>query len=192
MHQDAVDGKLRGKRRDRGIGFEDSDSDEDDLSSSRRPLYKKRRVDGDTLDEYGKKPFALQLHLICVSGKNPETLPFYNAYQVPLTEPDESVAFIQQDDTTLSGEDAEEDNPCDERTKAADPIKSTPELYPENVNWVDSDDQDIACLDGIQVEDGPLHPRKAAASNSASLDHMDYSGGFQVSVLIPAVVCAVT
>jgi mediator of replication checkpoint protein 1 len=55
LHQDAVDGKLRGKRRDRGIGFEDSDSDDDDdVASSRKIRYKKRRVEGDTLDAIGK------------------------------------------------------------------------------------------------------------------------------------------
>lgn len=57
LHQDAVDGKLRGKRRDRGIGFEvsDSDSDDNDVGGSRKqPLFKKRRVDGDALEACGE------------------------------------------------------------------------------------------------------------------------------------------
>lgn len=55
LHQDATAGKLRGKRRDRGLGFEDSDSDEEEYQGPRKPSYKKRRIEGDTLESYGKK-----------------------------------------------------------------------------------------------------------------------------------------
>jgi len=101
LHQDAVDGKLRGKRRDRGVGFEDSDSDEDEFRGPRKPLYKKRRVEGDKLDAYGKSR-ACWLepgggwHS---SGENPETRPFYNAYQADLAEEDDpTLAYLRQQD----------------------------------------------------------------------------------------------
>jgi len=57
LHQDAVQGKLRTKRRDRGIGFdEDSDNDEEDEHNRRirRGMNKKRKIDGDTLEDLGK------------------------------------------------------------------------------------------------------------------------------------------
>lgn len=57
LHRDAAEGKLRAKRRDRGIGFEDSDSEDDDEENARRRrklANKKRRIDGDTLDEIGQ------------------------------------------------------------------------------------------------------------------------------------------
>jgi hypothetical protein len=50
---DAVQGKMRMKKRDRGIGFEDDESDSEDEGRVRRPkLPKKRRIDGDTLDAF--------------------------------------------------------------------------------------------------------------------------------------------
>jgi mediator of replication checkpoint protein 1 len=57
LHQDAIDGKFRIKRRDRGIGFdEDSDDDEEDENNRRirRGMNKKRKIDGDTLEDLGK------------------------------------------------------------------------------------------------------------------------------------------
>ena len=53
LHMDAATGKLRIKRRDRGIGFEDSDSEEE---GERRPRPKKARKDNDNivaLGDYG-------------------------------------------------------------------------------------------------------------------------------------------
>ena len=44
------------KRRDRGVGFED-DSDEDDDDDARRirqRIYKKRKIEGDSLEALGR------------------------------------------------------------------------------------------------------------------------------------------
>jgi mediator of replication checkpoint protein 1 len=54
-HRDAVEGKFRSKRRNRGIDFEDSDSelDDDEAREQRRRMAKKRKIEGDTLPELG-------------------------------------------------------------------------------------------------------------------------------------------
>ncbi|KAG8850256.1 hypothetical protein FRB96_000488 [Tulasnella sp. 330] len=65
----AAEGKLRGKKRDRGIGLDDdvSDEEEDDADRRRRlAVNKKRKINGDNLEEL---------------AKNPRTVPFYNQYQ---------------------------------------------------------------------------------------------------------------
>ena len=56
LHLDAIHGKLRAKRRDRGIGFEDSDS-EDDESGRPRPS-KKPRKDNDNIAALRELPFS--------------------------------------------------------------------------------------------------------------------------------------
>lgn len=62
--QDAVDGNLRNgrRKRQRGLGeLDDSDSDEDD-DSKRPKIEKKRRIDGDKLEELGEH---CAIHLLC-------------------------------------------------------------------------------------------------------------------------------
>jgi mediator of replication checkpoint protein 1 len=56
LHQDAIEGKYRTKRRDRGVGFDESDSEgEDDTNRRiRQKIAKKRRINDDTLDALGK------------------------------------------------------------------------------------------------------------------------------------------
>lgn len=57
LHLDAIEGKLRAKRR-AGLGLDD-DSDEDDEEDQadkrrRRLMAKKRKIDGDNLEELGE------------------------------------------------------------------------------------------------------------------------------------------
>lgn len=47
---DAIDGKMRTRKRQTGLGFEDSDSESDDDTRARRLRPKKRKVEGDTLE----------------------------------------------------------------------------------------------------------------------------------------------
>jgi mediator of replication checkpoint protein 1 len=56
IHRDAVEGKMRIKRRG-GINVDDdSDEDDDDEADKRRRrlMAKRRKIDGDSLDELGK------------------------------------------------------------------------------------------------------------------------------------------
>lgn len=53
LHQNAAAGKLRGKRRDRGIGLGESDS-EDEYRARPKIYAKKRKIDGDELEALGE------------------------------------------------------------------------------------------------------------------------------------------
>ena len=54
--RDAAEGKLRAKRRGGLMDFEDDESDDEDEDARRRRqrMAKKRRIDGDTLEQLGK------------------------------------------------------------------------------------------------------------------------------------------
>ena len=57
-HEAAVGGKFRSKRRG-GVSLDDSESeDEDDYDNKRRreKMYKKRKIEGDTLEALGESP----------------------------------------------------------------------------------------------------------------------------------------
>ena len=135
LHQDAISGKLRGKRRDRGLGFEDSESDEDDISSSRKSLLKRRRVDGDTLEVLGMWCLAFGDSLLCVPGKDPTTYPFYKEYHEPLTEhDDDSLACFEEDHSGFAGEDMSKDSSEDECPEVVDPTKIRQQIIHEMSN----------------------------------------------------------
>lgn len=52
-HEDAVQGKFRHKRRSGGLALDESDSESDEDSKIRKKIHKKRRVEGDTLEDLG-------------------------------------------------------------------------------------------------------------------------------------------
>lgn len=68
LHQAAVRGEMRQKKRNHGVGMEDSDddSDEDDRARKiRRDMYKKRKIDRDNIKElglYSSFPFTYSLY----------------------------------------------------------------------------------------------------------------------------------
>lgn len=55
LAQDAAEGKFRGKRRGGGLALDDSDSenDDDEDAQRRRRMNKKRRIQGDKLEDLG-------------------------------------------------------------------------------------------------------------------------------------------
>ncbi|KAF8591546.1 hypothetical protein K439DRAFT_1626926 [Ramaria rubella] len=175
IHQAAVDGKLRGKRRDRGIAFDDSESDEE-FNDPRKPSWKKRKIEGDTLDVY---------------GQNPETRPFYETYQADLAEAEsDDLRYLkdvstQENEIQYSEEESTEViDPADIRQKIIETSTqgfrfSSSVLDPGNANWVDFEDQDIEDMDGVQVRDGPLHPRKGPETRRSTLDHVDFRSTLQ-------------
>jgi hypothetical protein len=66
-HQDAIEGKFRTKRGRRGVDLSDSDTDEETRAANRKIRPKKRRVDGDTLDELGWLRFVSHVLLLMLS-----------------------------------------------------------------------------------------------------------------------------
>ncbi|KAF8529160.1 hypothetical protein BU17DRAFT_80350 [Hysterangium stoloniferum] len=168
IHQNAVDGKLRAKRRDRDMYFEDSDSDDD--IRPRKEFLKKRRIEGDTLEAY---------------GNNAETRAFYEAYQAPLaTEELGELDYLRENDLALSqGSNMEDDSDegpqetVDVATIRRELASSVRQGHPpasgssdaENIDWLNSEDQDMADLEDIQIQSGPLNHKLAASAQLHSI-----------------------
>ncbi|KAG9317178.1 hypothetical protein JVU11DRAFT_1371 [Chiua virens] len=134
LHQDAIEGKLRMKRRGLGVDLEDnSDEDEDDDHRIRQRIYKKRKIEGDTLE-------AL--------GQNEETRAFYNTYHQDLIDEDDDFAHLREDiimpvdDGTIRTEEPEQETvSVDEiRQRVRDLAQNNSEvdvLNPEDTSWID-------------------------------------------------------
>jgi mediator of replication checkpoint protein 1 len=117
IHRDAVDGKLRTKRRNRGIGLDDSDDDDDDdfARSIRSRIRKKRKIEGDNLEAlgiccvYSQSPYGF-LTSICLPGEHEETVAFYNTYQRGLGDEEDyqEFSYLQSEDVDMA--DGDRDN----------------------------------------------------------------------------------
>ncbi|KAF7794524.1 hypothetical protein EIP86_005658 [Pleurotus ostreatoroseus] len=163
---DATEGKMRRRRRERGLDFNSSDSendgsDNDDPSAKRRreKMRKKRKIDGDTLDD-------LEKHV--------ETKPFVQAYRTDLEDDNDEFSYMQEDDFTSlplgndeadmdEDEDEDDDEPRESVSAAAlreelrDAIrhkdtKAIPTIDPEDISWVDNDDMDVLD-DDVQIKE---------------------------------------
>jgi mediator of replication checkpoint protein 1 len=118
IHRDAVEGKLRTKRRNRGIGLDDSDDDDDDdddfARSIRSRIRKKRKIEGDSLEAlgiYSQFPYRF-LTSIRLPGEHEETVAFYNTYQRGLGDEEDyrEFSYLQSEDVDMAdgeGEDRE-------------------------------------------------------------------------------------
>lgn len=144
---DVVQGRMRTKRRNRGLGMEDSDSEEEDEEARmlrRKSMNKKRRIEGDKLEDL---------------AKNPETRAFYDAYRSHLDEDDAFAKIVADEDEEMNvdggpveGHDKNNENeegPREEitaeevrRAIRAGQFKSEPTLDIHNVAWVDEDEND--------------------------------------------------
>ncbi|CCM04803.1 uncharacterized protein FIBRA_06996 [Fibroporia radiculosa] len=133
--RDAADGKLRARRRNHGLGFEDSESDDEDEDAKwrRQKMLKKRKIEGDTLEEL---------------AKNPSTAAFVEAYHADMLDDDDFV-HLQQGELTLVDEhdpDAEEGSEpevvsaaalIEELRKVAK--EGTPECFnPHDTSWMEA------------------------------------------------------
>lgn len=127
MHLDAIQGKLRAKRRGRGgLDFEDSDSDDEDEHAKRlrQRAAKKRRIDGDSLEEL---------------ARNNETLAFVQAYNHDDDDADD-FSHIQQDDATLVDEIEPRETETHEVVSVEQVIREGRERGWDNVESFDPDD----------------------------------------------------
>ncbi|KAI0375716.1 hypothetical protein BV20DRAFT_932382 [Pilatotrama ljubarskyi] len=92
IHRDAVAGKLRVKRRDRGVGFEDSDSEDDDDARRIRSKNKRRRTENDNIAALAKKP---------------ETQAFAKEYEANMVDADDEFAHLNRDEMEMDVEEPE-------------------------------------------------------------------------------------
>ncbi|KAI0921280.1 hypothetical protein AcW2_006301 [Taiwanofungus camphoratus] len=155
VHRDATEGKLRSKRRDRGVGFEDSESDSDDEGAKevRRTFNKKRRIEGDSLEEL---------------ENNPETAAFVREYRADLDD-EEDFAILNQDEETLVGEEQSLDeepeivSAAEVRAQLREVAqeKAQPVFNPHDVSWMDAslDEEEILAVKEVRTSSKPA-PRR--------------------------------
>lgn len=108
MAVDATTGKMRQKRRQGGLGLDDSDdsdNEEDDKDArARRKMAKKRKVGEDFEKFGGSYLFSLCLgsridgFRLC-SAEDELTRPFYNTYQTMMTDDDPELAWLKEQET---------------------------------------------------------------------------------------------
>ncbi|TBU59144.1 hypothetical protein BD310DRAFT_849988 [Dichomitus squalens] len=132
LHMDAATGKLRVKRRDRGIGFEDSDSEEE---GERRPRPKKARKDNDN---------------IAALAKRPETQAFANEYRANMYDDENEFEHLNKDAMEL---DLEQPQQVEEEPEIVDAAQVREQLRkvarerqiedarvfdPEDTSWIET------------------------------------------------------
>lgn len=182
LHKDAVEGKLRAKRRDRGVGLEDSESeDEDEGARMARLRMKKRKIDGDDLE---------------ILAQQPETRPFYEAYQQPMVDDNAEFEHLLHDEAMDDAEDAEDGgidddddrapretvsttSLMDEVREAARSKRHVPTLDPHDVSWVDrqrpsADDDDYDDLTRkVKIREVSTASRRGRQATSAAAMDVD-------------------
>ncbi|KAG1792446.1 MRC1-like domain-containing protein [Suillus plorans] len=166
LHQDAIDGKFRMKRRDRGIGFEeDSDDDEEDENNRRirRGMNKKRKIDGDTLEDL---------------GRNQETKAFYDAYQHELIDDDLEFVHLQADTRMVSEDEDEETGKVvttedlnAELREAARNRETFESMDLEDTSWIDGADEEIDHHVPVKVM---VERSNNAPAKRPALSHTDF------------------
>ncbi|KAH9899795.1 MRC1-like domain-containing protein [Cubamyces lactineus] len=138
VHLDAIQGKFRVKRKDYGIGFEDSGSESDEEAGKIRRKGKKRRVQNDN---------------IAALAQNEETQAFAKEYNAA-HEDDDDFAHLKQDVMDLDTQEPESEEEREVVTaeslreqlrEAARAEKEAQAFNPHDTSWVedggDSDDE---------------------------------------------------
>ncbi|KAL6309572.1 MRC1-like domain-containing protein [Sparassis latifolia] len=149
VHMDAIEGKYRTKRRDRGVGFDGSDSDDDDEARRlrRNTISKKRKIDRDSLEEL---------------ARHQETLAFVAAYHAE-EEDAEDFAHMQHDEMTLVDEDGQDDENAQEVTSFA-------QIY--NTNWGEVeafDSRNIAWIERDHEDELSLRVKEVTTNSKAGM-----------------------
>ncbi|GJE84413.1 MRC1 domain-containing protein [Phanerochaete sordida] len=147
--RDAAEGKLRVKRRNQLLDYDDDESDEEDEDARRRRqrMAKKRRIEGDSLEQL---------------ANNPNTQAFVQAYRADMDDDNEEFAHLERDEMSLNfigddnlddGEDEDEEqeshevvttvNLQDELRKVARGEKVVKTIDTSDVDWVFDEEGDM-------------------------------------------------
>ncbi|KAI0347403.1 hypothetical protein BDW22DRAFT_524268 [Trametopsis cervina] len=171
--RDAAEGKLRIKRRNNLLDFDDDESDDEDWEAkrARERMAKKRRIDGDTLE-------AIE--------KNPETRAFAAAYRID--DEENEFAHLEQEEVELtltngSAMDDEEDEANENEENEEQEVVTTTALRQQlqraargeetvetidvdDLDWVNADDDDME--EEVRVREVITTSRKPAQGGSVS------------------------
>ncbi|KAF8845644.1 hypothetical protein BDN67DRAFT_1033013 [Paxillus ammoniavirescens] len=173
LHQDAIEGKLRMKRRDRGVGFQDDSDDDDDGDDEarriRQRMYKKRKIEGDNLE-------AL--------GQNESTRAFYNTYHQDLVDEDDEFKHLRED-VVMGEDDVQAEEPEERETVSVDEVRQrlrevaqdntvVEALDSEDTSWIDqlmtNEDDDAVRVKVMQ------HRPSKTTTRRPNLGQVDFDG----------------
>ncbi|EJD53936.1 hypothetical protein AURDEDRAFT_148715, partial [Auricularia subglabra TFB-10046 SS5] len=173
LHQKAIQGQLRKKRRGDGLTMSDDDSDDEGRIKRPRPVKHARNIENDSLPEL---------------AKHPETKAFFDTYQKATVDDDKlecpEMDFANaDDDDELEVEGAEEEAVEEEekapRRRFVDPRQLRDELLaqyqqpavtinPNDVDWVENDDDDDEM--DLEVQEVPVKGVREAAAERVDRD----------------------
>ncbi|KAI0776041.1 hypothetical protein BD413DRAFT_469485 [Trametes elegans] len=166
LHMDAARGKLREKRKNRGLGLDDSDDEESDEEARRiRAKIKKQRRDNDS---------------IAALAKNDETRAFAQEYSANMDDDENEFAHLKEDNMDLDVPEPASDEERgvvsaaqlrEEIREAAEREESMKTFNPEDVSWMERD------ADSQDESDTELQVRvKEAMTTSSARTYTDDDG----------------
>ncbi|KAK2466422.1 hypothetical protein APHAL10511_002064 [Amanita phalloides] len=167
LHQAAIQGELRRKRRNRGIGLDDSDDESEDERARRirRKMTKSQRIDRDTIK--------------ALAG-NEETLAFYRAYENGILD-DDSIETQGYDVVMgeVDNEDGQDTQDCVTRGEIQHHARELarrkeiePTLDPHDVSWIDKDMSDEDTDMDIKVANAAQKTRAATRQDGLDFGHV--------------------
>jgi len=174
-----VQGELRKKRRNRGIGMEDSgdDSDEDEANRRiRRGMHKKQKIDRDNIKEL---------------GEHQETKSFYDVYEGDLIVGNEDFMYLQdsqQDVAMANMEQYDEDEEPREAITTSELHRRVREIAqqspdedgeysdPQDVSWMDQDGSDE---EDLRVKSVDFNVRRQPVTRRRGMDQ-EFDAGFEM------------
>ncbi|TCD67701.1 hypothetical protein EIP91_012067 [Steccherinum ochraceum] len=180
LAQDAASGKLRAKRRERGVGFEDDeDSDEDDDNKARR--YKlgrqKRKLGGDcdTLDDLSKDAKAAAFVQTYEAGLEDDNEEFSHLNEELPTQQEEAPKIYEDEDEESDKDDEQVSlsTLMREMRDVAQGHTTVRTMDPNDMSWLDDDE--------MMVEDDPnvkeLSKSRVGRTLRAGPSDWDFEGG---------------
>ncbi|KAG6877843.1 hypothetical protein C0993_003216 [Termitomyces sp. T159_Od127] len=191
LHEAAVQGELRQKRKNRGLGVEDSDdeSDEDERNRRiRRQMHKKQRIDRSNIKEL---------------GEHEETKSFFNVYQQNLMTDDADFAYLKDsqpldivmgngtqdtDEGSVNGSEEREVLTTTEFNKLAretaqkSRIEEEETLDPNDISWMDDDQSDD---DNVRVKSIVSKAKKHFATHRKVPEQTEFDVGFEPLAMRP-------
>ncbi|KAG6831871.1 hypothetical protein H0H92_006988 [Tricholoma furcatifolium] len=184
LHQAAVQGELRKKRRNRGLGMDDSDDDSEDDYHNRRirqGMYKKQKIERDDIKRN-------------IAGQHEETKSFFNVYAQNLTVDDADFAYLQESqppDVLMQNVEEEAEEEEDEprevvttaevhkllREAARQPRDEEQDVMdPNDVSWVDDNESDE---DELHIKALAPNVKKQATTRQGAGSQIEFDAGFE-------------
>ncbi|KAG6875568.1 hypothetical protein C0992_003289 [Termitomyces sp. T32_za158] len=192
LHEAVTHGEMRKKRKNRGLGMEDSDDESDEDERSRRirhQMHKKQRIDRSNIKEL---------------GEHEETRSFFNVYQQNLVSDDADFAYLKESqplDIVMGNttQDAGE-GPVDEAKRPLEVLTTTEftklvretaqkarteeedeTLDPNDISWMDDNQSDDD--NNVRVKSVALKAKKHSSIHRKAPEQTEFDVGFEPSAI---------